>query len=175
MNTQTTPIDRQLEAYEESWKQDHDGAMECWMLEDLALSGVSVFNLLQRSEKAWRDRVFRGALEFDEETDEKCTRLWNGWLNVTRNVLAKAAEMETIFGPIGGMTDLRQAAAEIASALAQWQPPRLAVAVGLREMSLSQSEADALERQIEDVKKNPPPMPMHHMETREASFLKAHS
>jgi hypothetical protein len=172
MKEQTTPIDRQLEAYEESWKQDHEAAMECWMLEDLVLTGLAVFNLLQRSEQAWRDRVFRGALEFDQETNEKCRQSWDGWLKVTRSILAKAAEMETIFGAIGGVSDLRRATAEISNALASWQPPRLAAAVGLREMTLSQNEADDLAGHIEDAKRTPPPMPVRRMETREASFLK---
>ncbi|MBI3821660.1 MAG: hypothetical protein HY289_03160 [Planctomycetes bacterium] len=164
-------IDRQLEAYAESWQRDHDAAKECWVLEDLVSIGLSVCGLLERAERAWRERVFRGVVEFDQEMNDKCRRLWDHWLGVTKKVAAQVDEMERAFSSVKGASELHGAVAKVSDHLSQWQAPRLSLAVGLREMTLTQQEADELQRRIEEARKNPPRMPTRKMEVRDASFL----
>lgn len=179
------PIDRQIEAYHQSWEKDRQ-AQEDWpMLMDMVFIGLFLANVLHSAEQAWRDRVYRGSVEFDQETDNKFHALWRQWLDVTNKVLAKVDETEKVAGPLQFQEALREkneqisfhqkalrgTADGIAAELNDRQPPRISRAVGLRDMTLTQQEADELNRQIEDAKTNPPPMPKRKMETKDASFL----
>lgn len=182
---QHSPIDRQIEAYHQSW-EDHRQTQEDWpMLTDMVYIGLFLSNILHCAEQAWRDHVYRGSVEIDQETENKFQSLWQQWLDVTNKVLTKVEESEKVAGPlqiagtlrekaeqIGFYVDsLRVAANGVATDLNDWQPPRLSRAVGLRDMTLTQNEADELKRHIEDAKKNPPSMPKRKIETKDASFL----
>jgi len=79
-----SPVLRQLEAYEESWKKEHDALRKCWAWQDTALVGISVHSLLERVDRAWRDRVFRGVGKpFADEANECYRSLFQYWLRVT--------------------------------------------------------------------------------------------
>jgi hypothetical protein len=59
-----SPVYRQLEAYEETWKSDHKEAIECRDWEDAIAIGINIFHMLAEREQAWRDQVFRGATPY---------------------------------------------------------------------------------------------------------------
>ena len=75
---QRSPLYRQLEAYEESWKKDHAEAMECRDWEDAIAIGVNIFHMIQERDEAWREQVFRGTTIVSEEDSDdyrgRCVR-----------------------------------------------------------------------------------------------------
>jgi hypothetical protein len=175
MNTtdvQFGPAQRQLRAYEESWRADHAVAMFCGGVEDLLASGLSGFQMLERVNCSWRDRVFRGTQEYTSEADAALQGLFRSWLVVTGHILDIVPDLEERFGNVEGAAEARRCVAEAHRLLDQWQPPRLATAVGLRDMTLTPQAAADLDRFVEETTANPPPMPTRRLETRDASFLK---
>jgi hypothetical protein len=154
-----SPVSRQVEAYEEAWKKDHTAVQECWGWEDTLAVGISTGQLLERVDRAWRDRVFRGTEDFAEEANEAYHTLFMVWLRVTDAVLARVVELESQFRMVDGAAELRDVAGRVRSHLEQWDKPRLSLAVGLREQTLSPEAAADLDRILEEAKKNPPPLP----------------
>ncbi len=155
-----SPVYRQLEAYGETWKRDHNEAMACRDWEDAIAVGVNIFHMLQEREQAWRDQVFRGAIAFSEDDDLDHRTRFANWLDTTKEVLAEVLpELETRFGAVEGAAALRSCAALTEKVLLEWQPPRLSRAVGLREMTLSPEAAAELDRLLAEAKNDPPQTP----------------
>ena len=103
-----SPVYRQLEAYEESWKRDHKEAMACHDWEDAIAVGVNIFRMLQDRQQAWCEQVFRGTAAFSEADDLDHRTRFANWLETTREVLAEILpELETRFGAIEGAAELR--------------------------------------------------------------------
>jgi hypothetical protein len=151
------PIERQLEAYIEAWKLNHDDAMACRDWEDAIAVGTSVFRMLVDREQSWRDQVFRGVIPSREEDNKKHQGRFTLWLQTTKKVLQDTLPaLEKEFGAVEGAELLRQCAAHVEEILRKWEPPRLSMAVGLRDMTLSGEAATALDRIIEDAQSNPP-------------------
>jgi hypothetical protein len=148
------PVRRQLEAYEESWKRDHDAVKDCWALESTIAAGIATCSLLERVEHAWRDRVFRGAVEAGAEANDLFRSLFELWLRVTESVLGDTARLERDYGSVEGAAELRQAEERLRKYLDSWQPPRLSSAVALREVTLSPEAAAELDRLLSE----PPPV-----------------
>ncbi len=155
-----SPVYRQLEAYRESWRKDHEDAMACRDWEDAIAVGVNVCRMLQEREQAWRDQVFRGAIPFAGEDDADYRERVALWLETTDEVLANVLpNLERRFGTVAGAEDLRRSAAQVRDTLARWEPPRLSAAVGLREMVLSHEAAAELDRLIDEARTKPPDSP----------------
>lgn len=168
-----SPVQRQLEAYEEAWKKDHAAAMACRDWEDAIAIGINIFHMLQEREQSWRDQVFRGVLLFSEEDDRDHKGRFANWLATTKEILAETLpELEKRFGTVEGAGELRRCFEVAERALLAWQPPRLSQAVGLREMTLTSEAAADLDRTIEQARTTPPAGPTHGMESKDASFLK---
>jgi hypothetical protein len=153
-----SPVYRQLEAYQDTWTHDHNEAMACRDWEDAIAVGSNIFQMLRERENAWRDQVFRGVLAYSEEDNLDHKTRFTDWLATTRQVLADVLHvLEKRFGQVQGATDLRRFAELAEKSLREWQPPRIAQAIGLREMTLTPEAAAELDRILEAVKTNPPP------------------
>lgn len=50
-----SPVYRQLEAYEETWKGDHRQVLPGCDGEDVMAVGIALFHMLVEREQAWRD------------------------------------------------------------------------------------------------------------------------
>ncbi|MBI1913361.1 MAG: hypothetical protein HYS12_01175 [Planctomycetes bacterium] len=159
-----SPIQRQVEAYQEAWMQDHQAALACRDVEDTTAVGISVFQLLAQREDSWRDRVFRGVEEFFEEENQFVLSLFRDWLAITEEVLAGLPPFEGQFGSIERADKLRGCAAEARKMLEEWVPPRISGAVGLREMTLTPEAAAELDRILEEAKRLPPEPPRPRMQ-----------
>src|SRR5262245_12136859 len=149
MNTverRRSPVYRQVEAYEESWKRNHDAVQECWAWEDTIAVGLSTCSLVERADRAWRDRVFRGAEALSDDANTFYRTLYEVWLRVTEAILEEASRLEGDFGSVEGAGELGQAAERVRQRLASWQPPRLSLAVGLRDQTLTPEAAGELDR-----------------------------
>src|SRR5947207_1314681 len=128
---QHSAVRRQLEAYEESWRQDHEALEECWAWEDAVSVAMSCYSLTEEVTEAWRTRVFRGTEPESDGSNAFYLGLYEDWLRVTEKVLETIAGMERGWMVEGG-DRLRCAAASAREALAKWKPPRISQAVGLR-------------------------------------------
>jgi hypothetical protein len=171
LERRSSPVSRQLEAYQESWQKDHDDLQECWTCEDTIAVGLSTYSLILRTDRGWRDRVFRGAAEYSEEANQLHRSFFEHWLRVTDEVLGWAAQIQQLYGSVEGMEELRQAESCARDYLSCWQPPHLSQAVGLREMILSPEAGAELDRVLDKAKNTPPEMPTRRMETRGPDFL----
>lgn len=167
-----SPVYRQLEAYEETWKRDHTAAMVCRDWEDAIVVGVNIFQMLQQREQAWRDQVFRGTLAYAEEDNLDHQARFENWLVTTTTVLsAILPELEKHFGDVEAAQELRRCAELAERILRQWQPPRLSRAVGLRELTLSAEAATELDRLLEHAKQTLPAMPSRQLDKQSPDFL----
>ena len=168
-----SPVYRQLEAYEESWKQDHDEALACRGWEDAIAVGINIFHMLREREQAWRDQVFRGAIPYADEDDLDQRTRFADWLATTREVLAGSLPaLEQRFGAVTGAAELRACAEQAEAVFREWQPPRLSMAVGLREMTLWPEAAAELDRTLQDARPRPPERPQQAMQEMSAAELK---
>ena len=145
-----SPVYRQLEAYEQSWKKDHDAVRECWAWEDTVAVGLSTGSLIERSDHAWRDRVFRGAEAYSDEANAFHRSLFEVWLRVTDSVLRGAEHFEKTYPAVEGLPELRRARERIHKCIFDWRPPKLSAAVGLREMALPPEAAAELDRILKE-------------------------
>jgi hypothetical protein len=171
---QRSPVYRQLEAYEESWKRDHDAVQDCWAGEDTIAVGIATGALIERVDRSWRERVFRGTEAPSDEANTFYRALFELWLRVTEGVLARATQLEQVFETVQGAVELRQAEGRVREHLARWQPPRLSAAVGLREMTLSPEAAAEFDRLREEAKPSAE-TPRRRMQEMSAAELKQRS
>ncbi len=152
-----SPVYRQLEAYEETWKRDHTEAMACRDWEDALAVGINIFHMLQERAQVWRDQVFRGTTAYAEEDNLDHQTRFANWLDTTREVLTQVLpELEKRFGAVEGAPELRKCAELAEKILAEWQPPRLSRAVGLREMTLSPEAAAEMDSVLAEARSLPP-------------------
>jgi len=137
------------EAYQEAWKRDHDLAMGCRDCEELVATGLHVYGLLEECKARWCEQVFRGAISFSENRDKAFRRAHQLWVMTTQAILQEVVDdIERQFDEVKGATELRRLLPIMEAALRDWQPPRLSLAVGLRDQQLTEEGAAALDRII---------------------------
>jgi hypothetical protein len=167
-----SPVYRQLEAYEESWKRDHAEAMACRDWEDAIAVGINIFHMLQEREHVWRDQVFREVIAYSDDDNQDHRARFENWLGTTKEVLEKVLpDLEKHFGMVEGATELRKCLLLAEKILQEWQPPQLSRAVGLREMTLSPEGAAELDRITDQATRTPPSMPARRLQTQGPDFL----
>jgi hypothetical protein len=163
-----------VEAYEESWKEDHDVALRCRDVEEVLAVGIAVFELLRRVEQTWREAVFREVEDFNAEDDAAIRQCYHNWLLPTEAFLGRLPPFERRFGAIEGVAEIRDRVQEARGLLASWQPPALSGAVGLREMQLDEAGATGLRSLLDRAGPPgaPPTRPLRPVPMADASFLK---
>ncbi|HEX5273093.1 MAG TPA: hypothetical protein VFW33_21500 [Gemmataceae bacterium] len=166
-------VQRQLDAYEESWKQDHQAAMACRDWEDTVLVGISLFRLMREREETWRERVFRGSQEYAEAHNESVQSFYRDWLRMTDDLLTRLPALEKQFGTVEHADELRRCAEGVRKLLASWTAPRLSRAVGLREMALSPEAAAQLNTLLDRAggADTPPTRPLRRVPPADPAFV----
>lgn len=166
------PVDIQLDAYRESWKQDHEAAMACRDWEEVIGLGLAAFRQLDGREDDWRERVFIGNTPFDEADDRDHKERLSRWLESTVPLLERVLpDLEKRFATVEGAAALRERATEARQRLAEWTPPRLSAAVGLREMKLSVEEAKELRAFLANPKRPTEPTGVPFVREVDSSFF----
>lgn len=151
--------ERQLNAYVESWQTDHHEAMKCADWEDVIAVGISVYNLLRGQDKFQREMIFRGVVGHSVENSMIFRDCLISWLETTRSILAtQIIPLERNY-TVNGASRLRECASEVADYLANWTPPTVSSALGLRELELDDSSATEVNRILAAAKVHPTPMP----------------
>ncbi len=170
-----SPVQRQLEAYEESWKQDHQAALACREWEDTIVVGISLFRLLREREDTWRERVFRGVEEYAEADDQSVQASFRDWLRMTEELLTRLPALEKQFGTVERAEELRRCVEEARDLLAGWAPPGLSRAVGLRDMTLSSEAAAELDKLLKRAgdAETPPTRPLRRLPAADPDFVES--
>jgi hypothetical protein len=122
MTLRERPINRQLEAYEEGWKQHHDEAVRCWDFEENLAVGISIFHALVRIDLARRQRVAQGLEEFHAEEDEAMRECFRRWLRLGEKAMTRLRSFEDRFGAVEGATEFRRCHEEAQEIVAEWRP-----------------------------------------------------
>src|ERR1700722_12485888 len=98
VNDRRSPVYRQLDAYREYWKEDHDEAMACRDWEDAIAVGLNIFQTLRERENDWREQVFRGTVAYLPDDDLDFRARYSNWLGTTKEVVADVLpHLETKF------------------------------------------------------------------------------
>src|SRR3954470_9714153 len=90
----SSPIGRQLEAYEEGWKLDHDEAMRFWDFQENLRIGIAIFDAILAVNAVWRQRVSQGLDEFSPEVEEGMRGSFAWWLQLCDQALARLEYFE---------------------------------------------------------------------------------
>ena len=144
----------QLNAYVESWHDDHRAAMQSADWADMIAVGLSVYHLLRGRDQSRREKIFRGLSPFSAEDDALHRDSFSVWLSTTR-----AALLERDHDTVDGSDDLRARVVEATEYLANWSPPTVSPALGLRELQLDDTAATEFDRILANAKVHPTPMP----------------
>lgn len=173
VGTRLAPIQKQLEAYEESWREDHKAALRCRDVEEVLAVGTMIFQLIQRLEQSWRDRVFRGTEEYTAEEEAAIQRYYRAWLPLSEKVLSELLLLERPFGSVEGADELRRCTEQVREILSAWSAPQLSAAVGLREMQLDEQGARELRTLLDraGTPETPPTRPLRRFPVADTSFL----
>lgn len=154
-----SPVQRQLDAYRESWQADHESLKQCWAWEDTISVGIACGRLIEKTTLAWRERVFRGTEVYEADSNEFHRSIYELWLQVSDALIQHVNERFENTYAVEGVVELKALAVQLRASLQGWNPPRLSSAVGLREIELSKDAEENLTRILEEAKSDPPPSP----------------
>jgi len=123
MGIRKRPIARQLEAYEEGWKKDHEQAMHCMDFEENLAVGTSIFRTLVQLDVLRRQRVSLGAVVFNvEEDDATMLDAFRWWLRSRDEALTRLRRFEDRFGAVEGGPEFRRCCEEAQEIVSEWKP-----------------------------------------------------
>src|SRR5688572_18149370 len=103
-----SPLTRQLEAYEEAWREDHEEVKRCWHFEDQLEIGIGLFRVIHDRSMAWRQRVFRGVEPVSQEADEAWRDCFQRWLRPCKRAEQRLAHFERLYGAVAHAADFRE-------------------------------------------------------------------
>ena len=145
----SSPIERQLTAYEEGWRQDHEEAIRFWDFQENLSVGIAIYQTIAQRSSSWRQRVSLGIEPFRPEDEQEVRNLYVWWLNSCQHALSRLEHFEREFGAIDGAAQFRLCCEQANKAVATWVPPALSKAVGLHAAEFSQQEAGRLTAALE--------------------------
>ena len=108
---------------------------------------LGLFEVLHESYRDWRRRVFRGEEPFSAEVDRKHPRwLPVEWLAVSDEIRGEIAAFQQHGVPIDEdlTTELQTRKEKARGILAEWRPPELSTAVGMRTCRVTREEAEQM-------------------------------
>jgi hypothetical protein len=109
-----------VEAYEaerDAWKVDHDLAMECLDMEELATQGIGLFDKLMRLDTRHHRESLLGNIRFDAALDAELRDILRQWANVTKSIIDEIARFEAMGFRFDRANDLRRMHSEAISML----------------------------------------------------------
>jgi len=163
-----------LDVFQESWKADHEAAMECRTFEELLGEAVRIFDLVYVNILTRREVVYRGLMEPHPLLDEEEKRLFQDWLALVLADVPQLDSLEASFGSVENGNDLRDRIARAQGFLARWKPAQPAKAMGSRIVDFSHEDVE----QIEALLASPPGSPgkparaFRSVASADSSFLK---
>jgi hypothetical protein len=151
------PLQEYVEAYEKSRRKVVEEAKHKtadltlrWFLEDFVELTNSFFRLAERRLAEWRKAVASGTLAYDDCDDQSFRFTFSLLLGqADEGVLSKLETLCRQHGPIAGLNELLVHHEKVRRIMRQWTTPVLSKARGLHEDSLTEEEADELDRIIQ--------------------------
>jgi hypothetical protein len=133
-----------LDAFEESWRADHEEAMRCRDFEAFLAYGHFAFEYLDWLNRTWRESVFRGVEPVDPEVERLLHASFVRWLEVADRVTADMQAFEQAYGVVEWADKVRSEQSQARAILKGWTSPAPARSVGSRIWEVSEEEADEL-------------------------------
>jgi hypothetical protein len=143
-NIRTRNARRQLETFEEAWKQDHAEAMECRGFEAGIELGVWVFDYLDHVYQTLREQVYRGITEATPEMAEDERTCYERWLKVANSLTDELKRLQDTFGVVEGAAEFEKRKELARQRLRDWKPATLARSPAARVWDVSAQQADQI-------------------------------
>jgi hypothetical protein len=150
------PLQEYVEAYDrsrrkvvEEGKRNHEHLTLSWSLEDLVELANTLFRLAAHRLGEWQRAVASGKVAYNETDDRAFQSVFNRLLGQSEE--GAWPELEALcreYGPVAGLNELLVHHDKARKTVKEWTPPVLSKARGLHEDSLTQEEADELDRII---------------------------
>ncbi len=157
-----SPIDNYLRAYEESWKAEHEQAMQFWVFQEKLRIGIVIFQAIYNLYEIWRQQVSQGLVKFSEEDEKEIRGRFEWWLRPCGEVEQALRFFEKEYGSVEGSAEFLDCCKKAKNILETWIPPMLSKANGLHAAEFSQAEATKLNKILEsgEARIRTPPRPL---------------
>ena len=144
-------IDRQLGLYEEqanSWKSQHDRAVNCLDLEAVLGLGLHIYRSIKNADERWSESVRSGAMSLKEGDARRLSEWYSGWVKPCDSILRLIREFELDGYHVDQASEFREACLDVRSLLSI--PVERALAANGAGTRRSMAEVrDALRRRLE--------------------------
>ncbi len=167
MTPRQGPLTRQLEAYEEGWKKDHDQAMLCRDFEEFLAIGVAVFRALVQVDSTRRQRAASGLEAPSPEDDGEMLDYFRRWLEMGKKAMEDLRSFEDQFTAVDGAAEFRRCFREAGEIVAEWipavkKPAQEGCIVAHTERPMTAAEmAQALDRVSKPAQRESEPLPFN--------------
>jgi hypothetical protein len=151
--TRLSSVRRYLEVFEESWKTDHDAAMQCRYFEDMLAEAIMVFQFIDEMIRRRRRAVFHALQEANPQLDEEEKQLYTAWLTLVEQDRPQLEELEKTFATVEGADRFRACVESARTFLEKWAPAVPSTAVAHRAMDLTEEDAEELRAILSDPSK----------------------
>lgn len=84
----------QIEDFGESWKADHEEAMQCRDLEKALGGGIGLFHCIRLADQVWSEQVQDGKIEFDAKIAKMLRNYYEFWLAPVDRILSAVQKFE---------------------------------------------------------------------------------
>jgi hypothetical protein len=126
---------------------EQDAGVLRGLIEHECQIGSSFFRFLEERLAAWRSNVARGRLAYDERDNEIFLFALRSWIHLEeteswRRLVALCLKQ----GPLPSLAEFTAHIEQARKTLQEWAPPVLSKARGLQDDTLTQDDADDLER-----------------------------
>ncbi len=136
-------VGKHLSMFEESWKADHHAAMALYDFQEFLSEGLGLYDWMTERSQDFRCAVFHGLTPPDVQAAENEKRVFEQWLRTATGCEQHLLTFEAKFVTVEGAVKFRQAVAHVRKFLAEWTPPAVSLARGLRVRRLSVAEVEA--------------------------------
>lgn len=136
-------VGKHLDVFEESWKADHHDAMALYDFQEFLAEGLGLYDWMTERSGDFRALVFHGLLVPDPQAAENEKRVFEQWLRTAAECEQQLVTFEERFVTVEGAVKFRRALADVRRFLAEWHPPAVSLARGLRARRLTPAEVEA--------------------------------
>jgi hypothetical protein len=105
--------EEQASESQEAWMKDHDAAMQCLDFEGHIAFGLSVLDFVHRLDEAWRTKVYKNLLDYDEDVSKAIDALYAWWLRPCPRVMERLKGFENEGFVVSGAKQFRSACKEV--------------------------------------------------------------
>ena len=128
----------------ETWKADHDLAMQCYDLEEWIARGLTVFGICEGANEEVRHRIYMGRLPADCDILGMCRIFYEVWVATAASEELIVSRFEKEYPNLARVKEFRTATQKAIRLLENWPPAVINRSPALQYQELTQEEADEL-------------------------------